>query len=155
GTPVTDRGDVVSEALVGFFVDTAALRTDLAGDPTFATLLERVRATVLEAHDHAVPFETVIGAVQPGRDLSASPLFQTMFVLQNLAARPERFADLEVEPRGTEATTSKFDLTVVVDATSDELRLLFEYNERLFDAATIERFATHYEALISNAVQSP
>jgi len=155
GTPVTDRGHVLSERLVGFFVDTAALRTDLAGDPAFATLLERVRDTVLEAHDHAVPFETVIAAVQPARDLSASPLFQTMFVLQNLAARPQRFAELEIEPRSVEATTSKFDLTVVVDATSDELRLLFEYNESLFDVVTIERFAAHYVALISNAVQSP
>jgi amino acid adenylation domain-containing protein len=152
GTPVTDRGRVESERLVGFFVDTAVLRTDLSGDPTFAALLERVRATVLEAHDRAVPFEKLIEALQPARDLSSSPLCQVMFVLQNLAPAARRFADLDVEDRATEATTSKFDLTVLVDATSDDLRVLYEYNRNLFDDTTVERFAADYEAVLESAV---
>ena len=155
GTPVADRSRVESEGLVGFFVDTAVLRTDLSGDPTFAVLLDRVRTTVLEAHDHAVPFEKLIEALQPERDLAASPLFQVMFVLQNMAPSAQRFAGLDVEERTVQATTAKFDLTVLVDATGGDLRVLFEYNRDLFDDATVERFAAHYQALVENAVRAP
>src|SRR5262249_23515440 len=141
GTPSAGRDRIETEGLVGFFVDSVVLRTDLSGDPTFAHLLDRVRATALEAHDHAVPFAKLVETLQPARDLSASPLFQTMFVVQNLAAPMRRFADLDMTERTVEATTSKFDLTVLVDATGGDLRVLFEYNRDLFDKATVERLA--------------
>src|SRR5262249_48231959 len=85
GTPTAARPDADFEGVVGFFANTLVLRGDLSGNPTFADLLRRPRATTLEAYDHQdLPFEKLVEAVKPRRSLSHTPLFQVMMVLQNI-----------------------------------------------------------------------
>ena len=84
GTPIANRVRPESEPLIGFFVNTLVLRGDLSGNPSFRELLQRTREVALGAYAHQdVPFEMVVDAVQPQRDMSHSPLFQAMLVLQN------------------------------------------------------------------------
>ena len=157
GSPVANRSRPELEGLVGFFVNTLIVRGDLSGDPDVRTLVGRIGGTVLAAFDHQdVPFERVVEAVAPQRDLSRSPLFQVMLVLQNapipeLAARGLR---VSVQPHETE--TAKFDLTLSVSPSSTGgLALVFEYSTDLFERASIERMAAHYRVLLEDAVARP
>ncbi|ARN83877.1 hypothetical protein B1812_21575 (plasmid) [Methylocystis bryophila] len=118
------------------------LRTDLSGDPSFRTLLARVRETALGAQAHQdLPFERLVEEVQPVRDLSRDPLFQVMFVLQNAPMQELTLSGLRAEPVATESGASKFDLTLAVIDTGEGLNASFEYATALFDAGTIERLA--------------
>lgn len=156
GTPIANRNRAEIEGLIGFFVNTLVMRTDLAGNPTFRELLERVRETALGAYTHQdLPFEMVTEALQPERDLSRTPFFQVMFMLQNMPLPSEEFADLHLESLGREAQTAKFDLTMVVVDTPDGLMSGLEYNTDLFDAATIERMLSHWQTLLDAIVASP
>ncbi|HXO21370.1 MAG TPA: amino acid adenylation domain-containing protein, partial [Thermoanaerobaculia bacterium] len=111
GSPIANRNRAETEALIGFFVNTLVLRGDLSGDPTFAELLRRVRETTLDAYAHQdLPFEKLVEELRPERDLSRNPLFQVMFVLQNMPASGVKLAGLEVEAFALPAESLKFDL---------------------------------------------
>ncbi|ARN83875.1 hypothetical protein B1812_21565 (plasmid) [Methylocystis bryophila] len=156
GTPVANRRRVELEGLIGFFVNTLVLRTDLSGDPSFRTLLARVRETALGAQAHQdLPFERLVEEVQPVRDLSRDPLFQVMFVLQNAPMQELTLSGLRAEPVATESGASKFDLTLAVIDTGEGLNASFEYATALFDAGTIERLAGHYCTLLEGIVADP
>jgi amino acid adenylation domain-containing protein len=156
GTPVAGRNRSVLESLIGFFVNTLPLRCDLSRNPTFRELLADVRETTLSAFAHQdVPFEKLVEEIAPERDMSYSPIFQVMFVLENAAASSFSLSGLEIEPLELESKVSKFDLTLSVEERSDGLRLSLEYNTDLFDAEAIERMLVHLRELFAAIAATP
>jgi amino acid adenylation domain-containing protein len=160
GTPIANRGRSEVEGLIGFFLNTLALRTDLSREPTFRELLRRVREVALESYAHQdVPFEMVVDAVQPERDLSHSPLFQVMFVLQS-APTQRKFQGFDMPGLELSAVdawmgTAKFDLTLFMVEEGDRLVAAWEYNTDLFDRETIRRMERHLEMVLEGAVSAP
>ncbi|ARU63647.1 hypothetical protein CBW65_23480 [Tumebacillus avium] len=156
GTPIAGRNQEEVEAMIGFFVNTLVLRSDLSGNPKFAELVAQVRKTALEAYAHQdVPFEMLVKELQPERNVSASPLFQAMFVLQNAHVEKVALPGLTLEPVELEGRTAKFDLLVSMAEADGELVGTWEYNTDLFDEATMSRMIGHFETLVSKAVREP
>ena len=158
GTPVAGRNRREAEELIGFFVNTLVMRGDLSGEPTFREFLGRIRETALEAYAHQdVPFEKLVDELELERSLSYSPLFQVMFVLQNIPPIDRKLADLQVLPyeSGSEEMLTKFDLTVTMMETEEGLVTTFEYNTHLFMRSTIERMVTHFHHLLEGIVEDP
>lgn len=152
GSPIANRTRAEVEGLIGFFVNTLVLRTDLSGEPSFRQLLRRVRETSLGAYAHQdLPFEMVVDALQPERNLSHSPLFQVMFVLQSAARRGIALPNsgLQLGPMEVHSGTAKFDLTLFMVDEGESLSGAFEFNTDLFDTTTIERMMQHFEVLVS------
>nr|QEO74124.1 AMP-dependent synthetase and ligase [uncultured bacterium] len=150
GTPLAGRGRPEIQDLIGFFVNTLALRVSLDGDPSFETLLTRVRESVLEAYDHQdVPFEKLVAELAPTPDLSRNPLFQVVFAVQE-RLEPVRIGDDLVLTAGewVHHGTAKFDLTLHAYRTERELQLWAEYGTDLFDAATIQGLMGHFRRLL-------
>ena len=154
GTPVANRTRVETEGLVGLFANTLVLRARLEDKPSFAELLQRVRAAVLGAHQHQqVPFERLVEELQPERDLSRTPLFQVMFVAaEEEASGGWQLPGLELSAERVETGTSKFELTLFVTAEGEGLRLTAEYNTDLFAEQSMERLLGHYGRLLAAAV---
>ena len=156
GTPIANRTRSETEAIVGFFVNTLALRTDLDDRPTFRELLRRVKDRTLSAYAHQdAPFEKVVEAVNPPRDLSRSPLFQVMFVFQNVPSREMTLGSLDVRPFSAEMPVSKFDLSLAVLESRDGLVGRLEYNTDLFDRKSIEGMAARFRLLLRSLVAAP
>ncbi|MDB4970229.1 MAG: tycC2 [Myxococcales bacterium] len=156
GTPIANRTERQTEELIGFFVNTLVLRADLSADPSFVELLGRVRSEALGAYAHqSLPFERLVETLAVERDLSRSPLFQVMFVLQNAPIGELALSGLTLEPLTLATTTAKFDLTLTVEERGDEIVGSFEYATDLFDAATIERMAQHFANLVAAVVAKP
>ena len=159
GTPISGRVRLEFEELVGFFVNTMVLRTRWEDGLTFAGLLARVREATLGAYDHQdVPFEQVVEALKPPRDLSRTPLFQVMLAVQNVLVSPTTLPGLTTSVREHHDGVAKFDLTVVWDETpheSGELRGSVEYDVDLFDRETVERMMDHYLTLLDSALAAP
>ena len=155
GTPVAGRTQPEMEGLIGSFANTLALRTDLSGDPSFRTLLGRVRQVTLGALAHQeLPFEQLVAALQPARDPSRNPLFQVMLVLQN-TPHSEGFGDLTMERLAVHTDTARFDLTLSLEETVEGLVGTIEYSTDLFEAATIARMAEHFHTLLRGIVADP
>lgn len=160
GTPVAHRTRLEIEHLIGFFVNTLPLRTDLSGNPGFSQLLERVREVTLQAYAHQdMPFERLIEALQPERSLSYAPLFQVLFVLQNTPdntlTTEIHWPDVAWQPLEVEQTGTKFDLTLQAQESGQGLWMTLEYNTDLFDATTIEHMLTHWQMLLHGVVKNP
>ncbi|WP_325176171.1 non-ribosomal peptide synthetase [Burkholderia gladioli] len=156
GTPVANRNHLETEALVGFFVNTLVLRTPLDPLEGFDALLRRARDTALAAYAHQdVPFERLVEELNPQRELSHSPLYQVMLVLQNAPADELSLGDLEIRPYALGGVTAKCDLTLNVDEDASGLACRFEYCADLFDATTIERMATQFQQLLEEVVNAP
>lgn len=156
GTPVANRMHREIEDLIGFFVNTLVLRTNLSCAPTFLEVIQRVRQVVLDAITYQdIPFEQVVEALQPERDLGRSPLFQVMFLLQNAAQEAFDLTPLTVTEIEVEQSNAKFDLTLALTQNQHCLEAEFEYNTDLFEQATIERMAGHFQVLLAALVQAP
>ena len=156
GTPIANRSHVELEEVIGFFVNTLVMRTDLSGNPTFLQVLTKVRHVCLEAYAHQdVPFEKVVEELEPERDLSRSPLFQVMLVLQNAPREQRELAGMSVKPLAVESTISKFDLTLSVVQTEQGLHCALEYSTDLFEAETITCMLDHWQTLLQGVVQTP
>jgi non-ribosomal peptide synthetase component F len=160
GTPVAGRRRIETEGLIGFFLNTLVLRTDLSGDPPFRALLGRVREAALGAYAHQdVPFEALLADLQPERDLSRTPLFQVFFNLLNLPERRLHLPGLDLALQQTEKAPAKFDLTVYVsegaDAGEDGLRFDIVYNADLFDAARITALQEQFAAVLAQVAEQP
>lgn len=156
GTPIAGRRQKEVEELIGFFVNTLPLRTDLSGKPTFRQLLQRVKQVALEAFDHQdLPFEKIVEEVQPERSMNQSPLFQTMFVLQNAPMPKMELKDLTVSFLEVHNETAKFDLLLTMIETETGMTAAFEYSKQLFKESTIRRMAQHFKQLLQLIVENP
>ncbi len=156
GSGTANRNRVETEGMIGFFVNTFALRTDLSGRLTFQELLGRARETALGAYAHQeVPFEQVVEAVQPQRSASYSPIFQVTFGLQNIAAEATNLSGLEQRSDLIGTGGAVFDLTLFMLETPETLDSLVEYSVDLFDRVTIERLMKHLRRLLEQAVADP
>ncbi len=156
GTPIANRHQAQLEHVFGFFLNMLVIRSDLAGNPSFRSVLKRVRETALQAYAHQdVPFEKVVEVLQPERDLSRSPLFQVMFVLQHDTHFNWELPDLHVTPLAPDYTTAKFDLTLTLIETQTGLKASLEYNLDLFDSTTIAAMAQHFQTLLQAIVGNP
>ena len=150
GTPVANRTRQEIEGLIGFFVNTLALRVDLSGSPTVGELLVRIKALALECFAHQdVPFEQVVEALQPLRRLSHSPLFQVMLAWQNTPEEPLELPGLRLSPVATPRVTAQFDLSLSVRESGEEIVGGIEYASALFEASTIERFLGYWRNLLT------
>jgi len=156
GSPTAGRSEVELEHLIGFFVNTVVIRTDLSGNPTFRELLGRVREVALEAYAHQdVPFERVIETLRVPRSLSYPPLFQVMFILQNAPRQSFELAGLTLEELEFDSGTAKFDLTVEMAETDEGLSCGFEYSTDLLEQATVARMLGHFRVLLEGIVADP
>jgi hypothetical protein len=155
GTDLANRTTVQTEALIGFFVNLLAIRTNLSGDPTFAELLGRVREVALGAYAHQdVPFDKLVEELQPERSLSHNPLVQALFVAQNTPRGATRMQGLEIHPYPLEVP-SKFDMALFVIETDKGVSGIWLYNPDLFDATTIVRMAGLYQVVLEKATANP
>jgi amino acid adenylation domain-containing protein len=154
GTVIANRTRKEVEGLIGFFANTLVLRTDLGGNPTFKELIRREREVALEAYGHQqAPFEKLVEEINPDRDLSRSPLFQVMMVLQNTAREEVGIKGLEVERIDTEIGSAKFDLMLMLTEEREGIAGSLEYALDLYDAATIGRMAGHYKRIVEEAIR--
>ncbi|MEQ4341680.1 amino acid adenylation domain-containing protein, partial [Pseudomonas syringae] len=154
GTPVANRPRSELESLIGFFVNTLALRTRPEGGLSVAALLEQVKAVMLAAHAHQdLPFEQVVEALQPPRSLGHSPIFQVMLALNNTPGGGElSLPELSLEPLQAPHTTAQFDLSLALVEADGGLVGSLEYASDLFERATIERMAGHLQVLLEGMV---
>jgi non-ribosomal peptide synthetase component F len=163
GTDVTNRNQIETEHLIGFFVNQVVLRTDLTGNPRFLEVMHRVRKVSLEAYAHQdLPFDRLVKALNPERNLSHTPLFQVKFIFQNAAvrqlpteqtARPQE--TLKMEPLEFDPGTSQLDLLLNMSESDDGLSLWLEYPTDLFNAETMTRFLQQFEQIIRQIVTLP
>ncbi len=157
GSPVAGRSRRELEKLIGFFVNTVVLRTDLSGDPAFREVLRRVRATALGAYAHQeLPFERLVAELRPERSLRHTPLFQVIFALEAIHATDEELAgDMDAMPLDPETGTSKFDLTLALNIRDEGLGGVMEYATDLFDPETIDRMIAHLQRVMERVGVDP
>jgi amino acid adenylation domain-containing protein len=157
GSPVANREQAEVAELIGFFVNTLALRSTVTGNETFYNLLQQIKQTTLEAYEHQdVPFEKVVEAVVKERDRGRSPLFQVLFVLQNTPAIPVlELGDIHAEATALTSETAKYELTLNIQETAEGLKCSIEYNTDLYERETIIRMAGHYQQLLASVSGSP
>ncbi|WP_447008175.1 amino acid adenylation domain-containing protein [Saccharothrix isguenensis] len=156
GAPVAGRSHTDLEGLIGFFVNTLALRTHVGGDPTFTELLGRVREVTAAGLAHAdLPFEQLVEHLSPQRSTGHAPIFQTQLILTNTPPIQIRMAGLGVEPLVPDPKVAKFDLTLAADQQGDALALGVEYNTDLFDESTVAEFLDRLIALLTAAAEHP
>ncbi|MBV9792074.1 MAG: non-ribosomal peptide synthetase, partial [Chloroflexi bacterium] len=156
GTPVAQRSQPEIERMLGCFINTVVMRTDLAGNPSFREVLQRVRQVTLGAFNHQqVPIEMVVESLQLERDASRNPLYQVMFVLQQLSGNMLEFSGLEARPFNVDTATARLDLLLYLETSADGLVGFLEYNTDLFESASIVRLLRHFETLMLAAVDNP
>jgi amino acid adenylation domain-containing protein len=156
GTPVAGRNRRELEGLIGCFVNTLVMRSDLGGEPTFGELLARTRATALDAYAHQdLPFERIVEELVPERDLSHPPLFQALLVLQNTPRRELELPGLTLAPLEVESRVARVDLTLSFQEDAGGFAAALEHNSDLFDPATAVRLLARFEALLGAAAGDP
>jgi len=170
GSPIANRHHSQLEGLIGFLVNSLVLRTNLAGDPTFRELLERVREVTLTAYDHQdLPFEKLVEELQPVRSLGQNPLFQIVFALQNTPMEQLVLPGLVLSPVELETKTSRFALELYLWKCTDNFRNLWGkgwqrsdglrgvvvYNTDLFDEIAIASLRHHFQTLLEGIVANP
>ncbi|MEZ4868985.1 MAG: amino acid adenylation domain-containing protein [Caldilineaceae bacterium] len=166
GTPIANRNRQELEPLIGFFVNTLAIRAQLGGNPTGRELLAQIHQRTLDAYAHQdIPFEQLVEVLQPERTLSYTPLFQTVFAWDNQPQQPLTLPGLTLTPLASDLEgnnhTAKFDLTLAMQPTAaganepGSISGRLEYNRALFDAATMRRVIAHYTRILEELVRNP
>ena len=153
GSPVAGRDRPELEGLIGCFVNSVVLRTDLSGNPSFADALGRVRQTALGAYTHQeLSFDKLVADLNPARNLSCNPLYQVSFALNNQPAPVYTLGGLLTRPLPLQAVFSKFDLSLTFVEEEGELRGAIEYSTDLFERSTIQRLSSHVQNLLAGIV---
>jgi len=157
GTPISGRQHTELENLIGFFLNTLAMRTHLSGDTSFKSLLGRVKQTALDAYAHQdLPFEKLVEELQPERNMSHTPVFQHMFIWQDSSNKRLQIAGMEAEPATLIShDTAKFDLTLAMTGRDGGIEAGIEYNTDLFESETIARMLIHLQTLLQAVVAAP
>ncbi|WP_243746215.1 condensation domain-containing protein, partial [Tahibacter aquaticus] len=156
GTPIAGRLHPDVEPLIGFFINTLVLRTDLSGAPSFDAVLAQAKAAALAAYEHQeIPFEMLVDELKPVRSLSHTPLVQVMLTLQNNAQSALELPGLSLVPMTARYEQLKFDLQLVVAESAQGLRLSWIYAQSLFRAETIARMAQGFSQLLAQVAQQP
>jgi amino acid adenylation domain-containing protein len=149
GSPIAGRTRREVEELIGFFINTLVLRTDLSGDPSFREVLRRAREVTLGAYEHQeVPFERLVAELRPERSMSHTPLFQVILTLQTAGGGIDALPGLSVSPVEAERVSAKFDLSLELTPTSRGLRGGLTYPTDLFDRGTVDRMLGHLEQVL-------
>ena len=154
GTSIANRTRRELEGLIGFFVNMLVMRTNLGGDPSFRQLIKREREVALGAYAHQeIPFEKLVEEINPDRDLSRSPLFQVMLVLQNTGQDELEISGLKVSGIEEQTGTAKFDLLLLLKEGEEGIAGIMEYSQDLYEAETIRTMLRHYEMLLEEVVR--
>jgi amino acid adenylation domain-containing protein len=155
-TAVTNRTRREVQGLIGFFINTLVMRTNLGGNPRFRELIRREREVALGAYAHQeAPFEKLVEEINPDRDLGHNPLFQVMMVLNNAKQRELEIRGLKMRWAGEESATAKFDLELILTEEGNGISGNLEYSCDLFDRETIRRVARHFEKVVAEVVRDP
>ncbi|WP_456279946.1 surfactin non-ribosomal peptide synthetase SrfAA [Bacillus sp. K7] len=156
GTPSAGRNHSDTEGIVGMFVNTLAIRSEVKQDETFTQLIARVRKQVLDAFSHQdYPFEWLVEDLNIPRDVSRHPLFDTMFSLQNATEGIPAVGDLSLSVHETNFKIAKFDLTVQARETDEGIELDLDYSTKLFKQSTADRLLNHFARLLDDAAAEP
>jgi len=156
GCPFENRGQPEAEGLIGFFVNTLPVRLNVSGEATFRQTLRRARKAAMDTIAHqSTPFERIVDSLRPERDRRRTPLFQVVLAYQNNAQPVLRLPGLQVTPRELEASTSKFELTFIIEERSNAWRCTIEYNAGLFDNESIQRMASCFVSVLKQCVAQP
>ncbi|HEX8106607.1 MAG TPA: amino acid adenylation domain-containing protein, partial [Kofleriaceae bacterium] len=156
GTHVSNRNRRELESLIGFFVNTLVLRIDLAGDPSFRTLVERVRRTTLDGLEHQdMPFDRLVDRLGVERRPGVMPLFQVSFTLQQPPAPAPAESGLRFEAMVLDDEAARFDLDLQMWVAGDALEGFWSYDRNLFDDGTARRMADHFLHLLGRLVREP
>jgi amino acid adenylation domain-containing protein len=156
GTPTGRRYRPETEGMVGLFINTLVMRTRFEEGMSFSDLLGKIRQTALDAFEHdELPFETLVAQLRPPRESGSSPFFMHLFIHRNAVQGQWSLPGLSLEPVDGHPGTSKFDLTLSVIETPEHLTCTLEYSSDLYDEATVERMAGHYQTLLQSALVQP
>lgn len=156
GMPVANRGRTEIEGLIGFFVNTLAVRICMADDPEIGDLLSRAKEALLTGYENQdIPFEKVVEAIQPARSLSRSPIFQVMFVLHNAPRAVLHLPGLTLTEEDLPSYTAQFDLTLALHESENGIFGTLNYATDLFDAATVERWGGYFESVLRKMIADP
>jgi len=156
GIPIAGRNHTETENLIGLFLNSLVLRSDLSGDPSFRDLFKQVRRASIEAYENQdIPFEKIIEELNPPRDLSRTPIYQVFFNMVNVSLDKPDFQNLIVEPYQIESKFAKFDLTVYVMEKDEQFHFSFSYNTDIFSWKRISEILVHYENLLDQVVNHP
>jgi len=151
GSPIANRNRSEFEDLIGCFVNVLVMRIDASGNPSFFALLERVRETSLEAYaNQDLPFERLVEEIQPPRDLSRTPVFQSLFVLQNTPAPDIELTEMTISSFDFDPGAAVYDVTLSLKESENGLGGWLEYNADLFEPGTVRRMIGHFQTLLES-----
>ncbi|MCF4970737.1 non-ribosomal peptide synthetase, partial [Nostoc sp. CMAA1605] len=156
GSPIANRTHSQTEGLIGFFVNTLVMRQQVKPEQNFIELLQQTRQICLDAYAHQdVPFEVLVEKLRPERSMSYNPLFQVMLALENNQSPDFDFSGLDIEWLGVKGAIAKFDLTLLVTESDNQLNCTWEYATDLFARATIQRMAEQFVVLLKGIIDHP
>ncbi|HCQ21807.1 MAG: non-ribosomal peptide synthetase [Aphanizomenon flos-aquae LD13] len=156
GSPMAGRNRQEIQSLIGYFVNTVVLRTKLTGNPNFREILNQVRQVATDAHNYQdIPYNQVVEVLNPQRNLSYNPVFQILFDLQHSLTDKLQLPGLTLQPFLGEHSTSKFDLSLIIEDRGTELIGAWEYSSDLFTQETISRITENFQTLLNGIVNNP
>jgi len=152
GTDVANRNYLKTEGLIGFFINQLVLRTDLSGNQDLRQLIRRVRETTLEAYAHQdLPFDRLVEDLQPNRSLGYTPIFQVLFVVQNIQRQTVKSI---IRPYSQDGSRLKYDWVVTMHETTESISGVWRYDANLFEQTTIEKLVGQFQTILGCVADS-